>query len=86
MVLWDTSQPSPWSAGFLNRVTVPCPSISSLDLLTCCAASSMSLDSVTVGTLAWKLEHLGPVSGSAPSQVFNTENLLNLPEPYFVYL
>ena len=30
MVLWDTSPPSSRSAGFLNKVTIPCPNNSSL--------------------------------------------------------
>ena len=47
MVLWDTSPPSSRSSGFLNKVAIPYPSNSSLDLLACCAVSSMSLDSVT---------------------------------------
>ena len=25
MVLWDTSPPSSWSAGFPNKVAIPCP-------------------------------------------------------------
>ena len=47
MVLWDTSLPSPRSAGFLNKVSIPCPHTLSLDILTCYEASSMSLGSVT---------------------------------------
>ena len=47
MVLWDTSPPSSWSTGFLNKVTIPCLNTPSLDLLACCAVSSTSLDSVT---------------------------------------
>ena len=46
MVLWDTSPPSSRSAGFLNKVTIPCPNTSSLDLLACRVVSSTSLDSV----------------------------------------
>ena len=46
LVLWDTSPPSSWSAGFPNKVTILCPNSSSLDLLACHVASSMSLDSV----------------------------------------
>ena len=38
---------SSWAAGFLNRVAISCPNNSSLDILSCGAASSMSLDSVT---------------------------------------
>ena len=49
MVLWDTSPSSSRSAGFLNKVAIPCPKNSFLDLLACCAASSMSLDLVTLG-------------------------------------
>ena len=48
MVLCDTSLTSSWSVGFPNKVTVPCPSNLSLDLLGCCAVSSTNLDSVTV--------------------------------------
>ena len=40
-----------WSAGFLNKVAIPCPNTSSFYLLSCGAVSSTSLDSVTV---AWK--------------------------------
>ena len=47
MVLWDTSPPSSWSAGFLNKVASPCLKTSSLDLLDCYVASSLCLDSVT---------------------------------------
>ena len=50
MVLWNTSPPSSRSAGFLNKVVIPCPNSLSLDLLVCRAVSSMSLDLVTV----WK--------------------------------
>ena len=42
MFLWDTSSPSSQSAGFLDKASIPCPSSSSLDLLACCVASSMS--------------------------------------------
>ena len=52
--MWDLPGPglepvSPalWPAGFLNKVTTPCPNSSPLDLLASCAASSTSLDSVT---------------------------------------
>ena len=40
MVLWDSILPS-------TQVAVPCPSNLSLDLVACCAATSMSLDSGT---------------------------------------
>ena len=46
MVPWDTSPPSSWSAGFPNKVTIPCPNNSSLCVLTYCTA--MSLDLVTL--------------------------------------
>jgi len=46
MVLWNTSLPSSWSAGFLNKVTVSCPNISPLDLLTCTVRRT-GLDEVT---------------------------------------
>ena len=46
MILWDTSPPSSWSAGFLNEVAAPCLKTSSLDLLDCYVASSMRLDSI----------------------------------------
>ena len=39
MVLWDSSPPS--SAGFLNKVTIPCPNTSSLDLFVYLVASSV---------------------------------------------
>ena len=45
--IWDTTPPSSQSAGFPNKVTIPCPNNSFLDLLACCVAVSMSLDSVT---------------------------------------
>ena len=48
MVLWDTSPQSSRSAGFLNKVAIPCPNNSSLNLLACRAMSSMSLAWVTV--------------------------------------
>ena len=53
MVLWDTSPPSSLSASFLNKVTIPCPSNLSLDLLAYRVGSSMSLDLVTVISLCW---------------------------------
>ena len=43
MVLRDMSLPSSQSAGFLNKVALPCPSSSSLDLLACCAVSKDEL-------------------------------------------
>ena len=46
VVLWETSPPSSRSAGFLNKVTIPCPNTSSLDVLACHAVNSISLDSV----------------------------------------
>ena len=53
-VLWNPSSTSPQSAGFLNKVTVPCPSNSSLDMLACHAgrtqACHTSLDSTTTWT------------------------------------
>ena len=49
MVLWDTSPPSSRSAGFPNKVAIPYPNTSSLDLSACRVASGMSLDSVTRG-------------------------------------
>ena len=50
MVLRDTSSPSSWSADFSNKVTILCPSNLSINSLTCPAASSISLDSVTIST------------------------------------
>ena len=46
MVLWDTSPPSSWSAGFPNEVAIPCPNNRSLNSLVCHAASRKCLDSV----------------------------------------
>ena len=46
MVLWDTGPPYSCSAGFLNKVTIPCPRDSYLYLLACWVVSSASLDSV----------------------------------------
>ena len=48
MVLWDTCPPSFQSAGFPNKVAIPCAGNWSLDLLACCVVSSMTLDLVTV--------------------------------------
>ena len=48
MILWDTSLPSSWSAGFLNKVAISCLNTLFLDLLACHALISMSLDSVTL--------------------------------------
>lgn len=45
--LKDTSPPSSGSAGFANKVTIPCSNNSPLNLLAHCAASSRNLDSVT---------------------------------------
>ena len=45
MVLWDTGPPYSCSAGFLNKVTIPCLIDSYLYLLAC-LVSSVSLDSV----------------------------------------
>ena len=39
MVLWDTSLTSQ-SAGFPNKVIIPCPNNSSSDLLSCCVTSN----------------------------------------------
>ena len=49
MVLWDMSPPSSWFAGFPNKVAIPCPNNSPLDLLACRAVSSTNLDLVTTG-------------------------------------
>ena len=46
MVLWETSPPSSWFAGFPNKVAISCPNKSSLNLLACHAASSRTLDLV----------------------------------------
>ena len=46
MLLWDSDPPFSWSAGFPNKVTIPCPSNLSLDLSACCGTSSSNLDSV----------------------------------------
>ena len=46
-VFGDNSPPSSWSAGFLNKVAIPCLNTLSLNLLGCRAASRVSLDSVT---------------------------------------
>ena len=45
-VLQDTGPPSSQSAGFLNKVNVPCPSNFSLNLMPCCVVSSMSFELV----------------------------------------
>lgn len=45
-VLWDTSPPFSWYVVFLNKVDIPCLNSSSLILLACPMASSMSLDLV----------------------------------------
>ena len=47
-MLWDTSPPSSPSAGFLNKVAIPCPKDSSLNFLACPVASGTSLDSATL--------------------------------------
>ena len=45
----DTLAPSSsWFAGFPNKVVIPCPNTSSLDLLFCHAVSNMSLDLATL--------------------------------------
>ena len=41
MILWDTSSPPFWSAGFPNKVTIPCPKTSSF----CPMTRNMRLDS-----------------------------------------
>ena len=46
MVLWDTSPTPSGSAGFLNKVSIPCPSSSPLNFLSCPVMGSRSLDSV----------------------------------------
>ena len=84
MTLWDTSLPYSQSVMFLNKVTILCPNNSSLDLLAWCTANSRSSDSVMLGTLVWRSEHLSSVLGSVSNQVLNVDILLNLPEPYFV--
>ena len=48
LVLWDTSPSSSQSAGFLNKVTIPRPNNSSVDLLVCRVVSSTSLNLVIV--------------------------------------
>lgn len=48
MVLWDTSQPSSWFAGFWNKAALPSPNSSSLDLLSCVMVNSKNLDSATL--------------------------------------
>ena len=47
VVLWEMSPPSSQSAGFPNKVAIPCLSNSSLHLLACCAGSNISSDLVT---------------------------------------
>ena len=47
MVLWDTSLSPSWSVGFQNKVAIPCPYNSSLDLVAFQVASCMSLRSIT---------------------------------------
>ena len=76
MVLWDTSPPSSRSAGFLNKVTIPCPNISSLNLWACCAVSSMSLELVT--TLLKKEISLKPGSPYPKIQT-RKQQMLGLP-------
>lgn len=48
MVLWDTSQPSSWFAGFWNKAALPSPNSSSFDSLSCAMVNSKSLDSATL--------------------------------------
>ena len=49
-LFWDISLPSSQSAGFPNKVAIPCLNTSPPDLLACsvCVASKGSLDSVTM--------------------------------------
>lgn len=47
LVLWDKSPPSSPFAGFPNKVTLPDPKDTSLNLLPCHEARLTSLDSVT---------------------------------------
>ena len=47
MVLWDTRLPYSACAVFLNKVSIPCPNNSSLNLLIWHVAGSMGLDVVT---------------------------------------
>ena len=54
------------STGFLNKVSIPCPINSFLDLLACCVASSASLDSVTLALLVYR-SHLS----STDAQIFS---------------
>ena len=43
MVLWGTGPPSSLSAGFQNKVTVPCPNNSSLKFLACGEQNKLGL-------------------------------------------
>ena len=43
MALWNPSPPSFWSAGFPNKVTVPCTNTFSLDLSACPVVSRTKL-------------------------------------------
>ena len=47
MVLGDNSPPSPQSAGFLNKVSIPCFDTMLPSVLACHAASRVSWDSIT---------------------------------------
>ena len=52
----DKSPPSSGFAGIMNKVDIPRPSNPFLDLLACCAASSKSLDKVTIRLNGEKFE------------------------------
>ena len=65
MVLWDISPPSSRSAGFLNKVAIPCPDKSSLNVLCgkqCKLGLGDNLNSKP-SLLMWTWTGPGPVGG-----------------------
>lgn len=48
IVICGASPPFPMSAGFSNKVTIPCPNFSSLNLSACCVVITMGLYQVAV--------------------------------------
>ena len=61
-----SASPSSQTASFLNRVTIPCPSVFSLDLSACHVARSVNLD-------------LGMLTHSVPSVLINYFEFHNKP-------
>ena len=87
MVLWDSNPSSFQSAGFLNKVSVPCPNTSFPDLLAYCAPGAIEnyFSSAALGGCPETLEEaMEGIRGVTADQAAEAAETVTLHSTYFL--